>query len=156
MSPTHASSSYPTLARSFAAASLAPAFLRRAFAQTVLSSTGYSARLTGALASAGISIKNTTEATMAHFNAKRGVNGRKLKLQVLDDGYAPARTVDNIKSMISAIKKNSPGMPIASISVVLTPQVAKALGSAGSGMALTMVCLTTIAVKYLLFANTKL
>lgn len=272
-----------SLAPSLAAASLTPALLSRAHAQEGAIVIGCSAPLTGPLASAGISIKNATEATMANINAKGGVNGRKLKLQMMDDGYVPARTVDNIKSMIadpnvmafqtcvgtannaatlgmieaagmaslapltgasslrkpgirnvfhirasyseeavrlvqslasmglkdvaliyldnpygleflgdvrralqalglkaaaevpvafdgknveqavaaalavkpsvvlmgtagavsgtviSAIKKNSPGMPIASISVVLTPQVAKALGTAGTGMALTMV-----------------
>lgn len=48
-------------------------------------------------------VKETTNAARAYFamvNAKGGVNGRKIELESLDDGFEPKRSVENAKKLI--------------------------------------------------------
>jgi branched-chain amino acid transport system substrate-binding protein len=82
----------------------APAFVTRAWAQEGISAktltVGCSGALTGPLAGYGVTLKVGIEAAMAQINAKGGVHGRALQLQMVDDAYTPARTVDNVKKMI--------------------------------------------------------
>lgn len=87
-----------------AALSAAPSFVRNAHAQEGLSANsiaiGCSGAITGPLASAGQAIKLGADAALAQINAKGGVQGRKLQLQFVDDGYAAERTVENVKKMM--------------------------------------------------------
>jgi branched-chain amino acid transport system substrate-binding protein len=53
------------------------------------------------LAAFGQDLKLGAEAAMAQLNAKGGINGRTLQLQMADDGYVPTRTADNVKKMLS-------------------------------------------------------
>lgn len=62
---------------------------------------GCSAALTGPLADFGLDIRHGTEAAMAQANARGGVHGRALQLQMLDDAYLPQRTADNVRQMLS-------------------------------------------------------
>lgn len=85
---------------------MAPAFVRNAFADEAgLSartiSIGCSASLTGPLASFGTDIRLGAEAAMAQINARGGIHGRTLQLQMLDDGYVTQRSVDNVRQMLS-------------------------------------------------------
>src|SRR5947209_8173224 len=50
----------------------------------------------GPAASYGV-IAGGAKAYFAYINAHGGINGRKLTLIALDDGYNPARTLANIK-----------------------------------------------------------
>jgi len=61
---------------------------------------GQSVALTGPAAQLGIQMRNGIKAYFDEVNAKGGVNGRKLELVTLDDGYEPARTVPNTKELI--------------------------------------------------------
>jgi branched-chain amino acid transport system substrate-binding protein len=83
----------------------APAFVTRAWAQEGLSAKtitiGSSGAMTGPLGSAGVNMKIGLDAAMAKINAKGGIHGRTLQLQMVDDAYVPTRTVDNVKKMIS-------------------------------------------------------
>ncbi len=83
----------------------APALMRPAFAQDGVSARsitmGSSAALTGPLGGYGLSLKMGVDAAMAQINEKGGINGRSLQLQMVDDAYVPARTVENVKKMIS-------------------------------------------------------
>src|SRR2546429_3743414 len=38
---------------------------------------------------------------MAQINARGGIQGRTLQLQMVDDGYVPQRTADNVRQMLS-------------------------------------------------------
>src|SRR5258705_3425609 len=61
---------------------------------------GQSVALTGPAAQLGIQMRNGIVAYLDSVNAKGGVNGRKIELATLDDGYEPARTVPNTKKLI--------------------------------------------------------
>jgi len=61
---------------------------------------GQSVALTGPAAQLGIQMRNGIKAYFDEVNAKGGVNGRKIELVTLDDGYEPARTVPNTKELI--------------------------------------------------------
>jgi branched-chain amino acid transport system substrate-binding protein len=82
----------------------AASFIRPAFAQDGINArsltVGCSGALTGPLGGYGLSLKLGTEAAMAQINAKGGVNGRALQLQMVDDAYVPTRTAENVKKMI--------------------------------------------------------
>src|SRR3954468_16897610 len=75
-----------------------------AFGQTGVSNdkilVGQSVALTGPAAQLGIQMRNSIKAYFDEVNAKGGVNGRKIELVTLDDGYEPARTVPNTKELI--------------------------------------------------------
>jgi ABC-type branched-subunit amino acid transport system substrate-binding protein len=79
-----------------------------AFAQTGVTSdkilVGQSVALTGAAAQLGIQMRNGVKAYFDAVNERGGVNGRKLELITLDDGYEPARTVPNTKKLIDEHK----------------------------------------------------
>jgi len=65
---------------------------------------GQSVALTGPAAQLGIQMRNGIKAYLDAVNAKGGVNGRKIELATLDDGYEPARTVPNTKKLIAEDK----------------------------------------------------
>ena len=87
-----------------AAFSLAPAFIHTANAQEGLSAKsitiGCSSAMTGPLGGFGNAIKVGADAAIGQINAKGGVHGRQIELQMVDDGYVPQRTADNVKKMI--------------------------------------------------------
>lgn len=89
-----------------AAATLAlPTLARQAFgAEPGVSATqivvGTSLPMTGILAGAGAEHLAGLNAAFKASNARGGVNGRELKLQVLDDAYAPARTAENVNRLL--------------------------------------------------------
>ncbi len=64
---------------------------------------GQSVALTGPAAQLGIQMRNGIQAYLDYVNQK-GVNGRKIELITLDDGYEPARTVPNTKKLIEQDK----------------------------------------------------
>jgi len=61
---------------------------------------GSSAALTGILAGAGLDQNTGISAAFAAINKAGGIHGRELRLVMKDDGYVPARTVENVKQMI--------------------------------------------------------
>jgi branched-chain amino acid transport system substrate-binding protein len=83
----------------------APTFVTRAWAQEGVSAKtitiGSSGALTGPLAAYGADLKAGVDAAMAQINAKGGIYGRALQLQMVDDAYVPSRTVDNVKKMLN-------------------------------------------------------
>jgi branched-chain amino acid transport system substrate-binding protein len=87
-----------------AALAAAPAFIRNAYAQEGLTAKaitiGSTGATTGPLAGVGAELKLGVDAAMGQINAKGGVNGRVLQFQMLDDGYVPQRSADNVKKMI--------------------------------------------------------
>lgn len=111
---------FVTIAPRLAAGLAAPALVRNAFAQDAgISSKGLtigcSASLTGPLAGFGRDIKQGAEAALAQINARGGIHGRMVQLQILDDGYVPQRTTENVQQMISQ------GSAFALLSCVGTP-----------------------------------
>ncbi|MDR0225561.1 MAG: ABC transporter substrate-binding protein [Burkholderiaceae bacterium] len=98
----------------------APALVRHALADEPglaarTLTIGCSAAMTGPLASFGKDIQQGAEAAMAQINARGGIHGRTLRLQLVDDGYVPQRTADNVKKMLSQ------GSAFALLSCVGTP-----------------------------------
>jgi branched-chain amino acid transport system substrate-binding protein len=83
----------------------APSVIRPAFAEDGINARsltiGCSGAMTGPLGGFGQGLKVGFEAAMTQINAKGGVNGRTLQLQMVDDAYVPTRTVENVKKMIS-------------------------------------------------------
>jgi ABC-type branched-subunit amino acid transport system substrate-binding protein len=65
---------------------------------------GQSVALTGAAAQLGIQMRNGVKAYFDDVNERGGVNGRKVELITLDDGYEPARTVPNTRKLIEEHK----------------------------------------------------
>ena len=61
---------------------------------------GQSAALDGPAAALGQGMKLGIEAAFAEVNAAGGVEGRKLELISVDDGYEPERAIENTKSLI--------------------------------------------------------
>ena len=61
---------------------------------------GQSVALTGPAAELGIQMRNGARAYFDHVNALGGVNGRRIELRTLDDGYEPSRTTPNTKKLI--------------------------------------------------------
>ena len=111
---------FVTIAPRLAAGLAAPALVRHALAQDAGISSksltiGCSASLTGPLAGFGRDIKQGAEAALAQINARGGIHGRMVQLQILDDGYVPQRTTENVQQMISQ------GSAFALMSCVGTP-----------------------------------
>lgn len=111
---------FVTIAPRLAAGLAAPALVRNAFAQDAGISSksltiGCSASLSGPLAGFGRDIKQGAEAALAQINARGGIHGRMVQLQILDDGYVPQRTTENVQQMISQ------GSAFALMSCVGTP-----------------------------------
>jgi ABC-type branched-subunit amino acid transport system substrate-binding protein len=61
---------------------------------------GSSAALTGILAGAGKDQQAGINAAFQAINKAGGVHGRELRLVMKDDGYVPARSVENVKQML--------------------------------------------------------
>lgn len=96
----------PRAAAIAAVPALAPAFVRNASADEAGLSAkaitiGSTVSLSGPLAAYGTDIKLGTEAAMAQINARGGIHGRTLQLQIVDDGYVPQRSADNVRQMLS-------------------------------------------------------
>ena len=93
-----------SFAPQLAALAATPAFIRNAYAQDGLTAKaitiGSTGATTGPLAGVGAELKLGVDAAMGQINAKGGVNGRVLQFQMLDDGYVPQRSADNVKKMI--------------------------------------------------------
>ena len=111
---------FVTIAPRLVAGLAAPALVRHAFAQDAGISSksltiGCSASLSGPLAGFGRDIKQGAEAALAQINARGGIHGRMVQLQILDDGYVPQRTTENVQQMISQ------GSAFALMSCVGTP-----------------------------------
>ena len=111
---------FVTIAPRLAAGLAAPELVRNAVAQDAGNSSksltiGCSASLTGPLAGFGRDIKQGAEAALAQINARGGIHGRMVQLQILDDGYVPQRTTENVQQMISQ------GSAFALMSCVGTP-----------------------------------
>ena len=74
-----------------------------------------SAPLSGPLVGFGTDIQQGAGAAIAHANARGGVQGRSVQLQILDDGYEPERTLANVRQVIGQ------GSALALLSCVGTP-----------------------------------
>lgn len=78
------------------------------FAETGVTDTsitlGMSVPLTGPASSHGQELKNVVSAYFDQVNKNGGINGRKLNLTVMDDGYDPEKTVANTKTLIDTNK----------------------------------------------------
>jgi len=61
---------------------------------------GQSVALTGPAAALGIEMRTGAKVYFDYVNSRGGVNGRKIELRTLDDGYEPARTAPNTKKLI--------------------------------------------------------
>ncbi len=83
---------------------------------------GGSAALTGPLAGFGLEMKAGVDAAFGQINAKGGIAGRKLQFNLLDDGYAPQRTQENLKKLMGE------GSAFALLSVMGTPNNAAVTG----------------------------
>ncbi|HKP34364.1 MAG TPA: ABC transporter substrate-binding protein, partial [Sphingomicrobium sp.] len=65
---------------------------------------GQAAVFSGPAAQLGIQMRNGIKAYFDAVNEKGGVNGRKIELLTVDDGYEPGRTVPNTKKLIAEDK----------------------------------------------------
>lgn len=65
---------------------------------------GQSAALTGPAKLLGTEMRDGANAYFAQINAAGGVNGRKVELISLDDGYEPERTVANTRQLLEQNK----------------------------------------------------
>ena len=82
---------------------------------------GQSIALTGPLSDLGLAMQQGAQAAFAGINARGGVNGRRIELTTLDDGYEVARAVKNVNELLA--------MPecLALFSCMGTPMVAAVL-----------------------------
>jgi branched-chain amino acid transport system substrate-binding protein len=60
--------------------------------------------LTGPAASAGLGLQAGMEIAVDEVNAQGGINGRKVRLEVLDDGLDQTRSVGNIRRLVDQDK----------------------------------------------------
>lgn len=65
---------------------------------------GMSAPLTGPASAQGQELKNVISAYFDQVNKNGGINGRKLQLTVMDDGYDPEKTLANTRTLIETDK----------------------------------------------------
>ena len=82
---------------------------------------GRSLALSGPLQSYGEAKRDGGDAYIAKVNAAGGVNGATIELVTLDDAYAPARTVENLKKIAAEHK------PAAYLGLFGVPTIAAAL-----------------------------
>jgi branched-chain amino acid transport system substrate-binding protein len=61
---------------------------------------GMSTALSGPATQLGVNVKAGVSAAFAEVNEAGGIQGRRLQLIALDDGYEPARTVPNMHALI--------------------------------------------------------
>ena len=62
---------------------------------------GQSIALTGPLSELGIAMHQGAKAGFAAINAKGGVNGQKIELNAVDDGYDVQRSLENVKGFLA-------------------------------------------------------
>ena len=62
---------------------------------------GQSTALTGPLGDLGSAMHQGAQAAFAGINARGGVNGRRIELTTLDDGYEVARSVTNVDKLLA-------------------------------------------------------
>ena len=62
---------------------------------------GQSVALTGAAQQLGLDMQMGATLYFNQVNARGGVNGRKIVLKTLDDGYEPPRAAENTKKLIN-------------------------------------------------------
>lgn len=107
--------------RTGAAALAGPALMPSAHAQDAPGVTaravtiGCSGPLSGPLMAFGGDIQQGAGAAFAQVNARGGVHGRSVQLQLLDDAYVPERTLANVRQLIGQ------GSALALLSCVGTP-----------------------------------
>ncbi len=65
---------------------------------------GMSVPLTGPAGAQGLELKKVIAAYFEQVNKNGGINGRKLQLTVMDDGYDPEKTVANTRTLIETDK----------------------------------------------------
>jgi branched-chain amino acid transport system substrate-binding protein len=98
---------------------------------------GMSTALTGNTANLGKDMQRGILAGMEHANRNGGVNGRKLRLVALDDGYEPARTAPNMRQLIEEDKVlaiiGNAGTPTAVVAVPVANDQKTLLFAAFSG-----------------------
>ena len=82
----------------FVAATSARAGDPGVFADKIL--FGQVAALTGPASALGLGMQEGIEAAFTEINARGGVNGRRLELVAIDDGYEPDRTIEGTKKLI--------------------------------------------------------
>lgn len=110
-----------------AALAAAPAFVLPARAQDAPGvspkavTIGCSAAMSGPLLGFGADIQLGAGAAFAQANARGGVHGRMLQLQMADDAYEPERTLANVRQIIGQ------GSALALLSCVGTPNNAAIL-----------------------------
>ncbi|MGE5156095.1 MAG: ABC transporter substrate-binding protein [Betaproteobacteria bacterium] len=78
---------------------------------------GTSLPLTGGAATAGAAFKAGLDASVKEINDAGGINGRKIDLQILDDGFDSARSVANILRLQSQSKVFALDMPVGSAGI---------------------------------------
>ena len=61
---------------------------------------GMSTALSGPAADLGLDMRTGVQAAFEEVNRSGGINGRKLELIALDDGYEPTRTAPNMRQLI--------------------------------------------------------
>lgn len=101
---------------------------------------GMSTALTGPAAALGRGVKSGAEAYFLRLNSAGGVQGRQLELIVLDDGYEPARTGPNMRSLVEehevfAVIGNV-GTPTAAVAVPIAGELKVPLFGAFTGAGL--------------------
>jgi branched-chain amino acid transport system substrate-binding protein len=98
---------------------------------------GMSTALTGNAANLGKDMQRGILAGMEHVNRNGGVNGRKLRLVALDDGYEPARTAPNMRQLVEEDKVlaiiGNAGTPTAVVAVPIANDQKTLLFAAFSG-----------------------
>ncbi len=98
---------------------------------------GMSTALTGNAANLGKDMQRGILAGLARANRNGGVNGRKLRLIVLDDGYEPTRTAPNMRQLIEEDKVlaiiGNAGTPTAAVAVPVANDRKTLLFAAFSG-----------------------
>jgi len=95
-----------TIASAFAIASMVTATFVRAEVGVSPSTItlGMSAPFTGPNGAYGIEMREAISAYLARVNEAGGVNGRKLQLVAMDDGYETVRTVANTRALLDEHK----------------------------------------------------
>jgi len=73
--------------------------------------------LTGGAASAGQAFKAGLEASVKEINDAGGINGRKIDLTILDDGFESSRSVANILRLTEQTKVFALDMPVGSAGI---------------------------------------
>ncbi len=109
----------PSLTAYVAAAALAFAWLPASAADTIV--VARSLTLSGPLKAYGEAKRDGGDAYIAKINAAGGINGKKIELVTLDDGYLPANIVANLKKLAAE------NQPVAFLGIFGVPTSAAAL-----------------------------